>query len=305
MNPKRIFLIGVLLILWLSVKGQHSSELGFTSDNDVYLIFFGDKYYSNGLDIYFRKKIEGNSNLPKAITVHVGQDIYSPFTIIEKYAALHDRPYAGYLYAGADITWAKTTNTVFLAGLEIGTIGPASLAEDTQRLLHKMLNFELPVGWEFQVNNELGGSINGSVIHSLTKNKSVKNELLGKINVNAGTLATNASLGFTYRTGHLNTINQSTFSNLKRTEEKEKFWFLSPTIKLVAHDATIQGGRSNNNDIVTFDIKPIVLSIEGGIQRSFKHWNTKFAITQRSKAVDSNAKSHQYGTIVLSYNFYK
>jgi hypothetical protein len=40
--------------------------------------------------------------------------------------------------------------------LELGIVGPASLADRTQALLHREKNVEMPRGWEHQLQNELG-----------------------------------------------------------------------------------------------------------------------------------------------------
>jgi lipid A 3-O-deacylase len=40
--------------------------------------------------------------------------------------------------------------------LNLGVVGPWSLAEETQRLVHEARNIEFPKGWDNQLSNELG-----------------------------------------------------------------------------------------------------------------------------------------------------
>ncbi len=91
----------------------------------------------------------------------VGQEIYTPYHIYWRGQASWDRPYAGWLYAKASLlaeeVSARPGRSHFSAiSLQVGVVGPASLAEQTQKLGHDMLGKDTPLGWDYQLDNEPG-----------------------------------------------------------------------------------------------------------------------------------------------------
>jgi lipid A 3-O-deacylase len=64
-----------------------------------------------------------------------------------------DRPYAGVLYLGLASHFQRE-ESLLSAKLILGVVGPASLAEGTQRLTHQFLNDPHPRGWHKQVRTE-------------------------------------------------------------------------------------------------------------------------------------------------------
>ena len=43
-----------------------------------------------------------------------------------------------------------------VAGIQLGIVGPASLAENTQKFIHKSEGLAIPQGWDNQLSNEIG-----------------------------------------------------------------------------------------------------------------------------------------------------
>lgn len=99
----------------------------------------------------------------------IGQSIFTPFDIAARRADPRDRPYAGFLHANFGIT-ARTPPTPAGAQrtdqwqLVVGVIGPASLAEPAQRIIHELTGSQRPRGWGAQLRNE--PAINLSYRHS-------------------------------------------------------------------------------------------------------------------------------------------
>ncbi len=94
----------------------------------------------------------------------LGQNMYTPSDISRPELIPGERPYAGWLYAGFGIV-SKTDNSnrpdkLFnrMDNLEIniGIVGPASLAGTFQRTWHKWFDFQPPRGWGNQLDNEPG-----------------------------------------------------------------------------------------------------------------------------------------------------
>jgi len=89
----------------------------------------------------------------------LGQDIFTPSDISLKNPPLDEHPYAGYLYAALGVL-GKTPgengapDRLDQVELQLGVVGPASLAEQTQKFIHEIFNDTKPEGWDTQLRNE-------------------------------------------------------------------------------------------------------------------------------------------------------
>lgn len=92
-----------------------------------------------------------------------GQEIYTPADITESRPQPFDRPWAGWLYVGglaqftprysAPTPRVTTQQTI---ELDIGVVGPKSLAGPTQKFIHRIIHSTQPQGWDNQIGGELG-----------------------------------------------------------------------------------------------------------------------------------------------------
>ncbi|MGM0584627.1 MAG: lipid A deacylase LpxR family protein [Pseudomonadota bacterium] len=85
----------------------------------------------------------------------LGQNMYTPADISLATPPPDDRPYGGYLYAGYGVA-ADRGNRLDVLALELGVVGPASGAEETQTRVHELLQVGVPRGWDHQLANEPG-----------------------------------------------------------------------------------------------------------------------------------------------------
>ncbi|HTQ14897.1 MAG TPA: lipid A deacylase LpxR family protein [Rhizomicrobium sp.] len=88
-------------------------------------------------------------------SVALGQDIYTPDNIKLANPPPGARPYAGFLYANFGLI-DKTESRLDQLQLTLGVVGPDSLAEETQKFVHKLLGDQTPEGWRTQLRNEPG-----------------------------------------------------------------------------------------------------------------------------------------------------
>jgi hypothetical protein len=91
----------------------------------------------------------------------IGQDIFTPHNLHLADPPLTDRPYAGFLYLAfgiADVSGNEDDPLTNLDQLQVnlGVIGPASLAEDAQKWIHGLINGVDPQGWSTQLRDEPG-----------------------------------------------------------------------------------------------------------------------------------------------------
>jgi lipid A 3-O-deacylase len=319
MNYKVLFSSILLGLLAGSVKAQtnvYKNEFGFRTDNDAYLALGQDRYYTNGLFITFRHAADQSklkSKLNKRIwEIEAGQKMYNPISGHITDIRQVDRPFAGYLYGGASMNWLYSSENNLKLSLQVGTIGPSSLGEDGQVLLHDLVGFYEIKGWESQVRDELGVNAIAEFNHFLHRSGNQKTDFTLTSNARVGNTFSGAGLGLLLRAGTLNQLFNSasmsgTLVNNSKTpalNEKEFFFYAEPSISFVAYDATIEGGLfREDKGLVTFGVKPLVFSQQLGFMYSRKRWTADFSVIFKSREIKSNAKAHQFGSAALYYRF--
>ncbi|RZK79814.1 MAG: lipid A deacylase LpxR family protein, partial [Pedobacter sp.] len=245
----------------------------------------------------------------KIYEISVGQKMYNPFSGFAPDQDTQDRPFAGYLYAGGSISNFKSNESILKLSAEIGTVGPNSLAEDGQDLLHNAIGFYELAGWEYQIKNEV--ALNLSAQFTKLIHRSTNLDFSVESYANAGTTYSGAGIGILVRAGDINQLFNSAYTNsvignntkTKRLVDKEFFFYAKPQLNFVAYDATVQGSMFNNNSPVTFGIKPIVFAQQIGANYSSQRFTFDFGVLFKTKEIKSDAKAHQYGSISMFYRF--
>lgn len=317
-----LFLSVTLSLLSFAVNAQsdsYKSEFNFRSDNDSYLAYGQDRYYTNGLFLNFRSALNQselkNDKLNKVIwEIEAGQKMYNPQTGNINNIAFVDRPFAAYLYAGGSINLLYHSESNLKISLQAGTIGPAAKGKEAQELLHNTVGFYKINGWQWQVNNEAG--INSILEYNnlLKRFPAGNTDFTLSSYINAGNTFAGAGAGFLFRSGTINQLfnsasTQSTVSNKsvsKPENDKEFFFYAKPMFHFIAYDATIQGGMFiQDKGPVVYDTKPFVFSQQAGIIYSQNRWTIDFSVIFKSREVKSIAKPHQYGSAAVYYRFNK
>ncbi len=87
------------------------------------------------------------------VTYGLGQAMFTPEDITLRDPPLDDRPYAGYLFGTVALSADRGDRLDTLA-LDIGVTGEPSLAEQTQKLIHRFIGDD-PKGWDTQIGTEV------------------------------------------------------------------------------------------------------------------------------------------------------
>ena len=295
----------------------YKSEFGFRSENDSYLAAGKDRYYTNGLSLNFRTALDQsklrNKKLNKMILeFEAGQKIYNPQSGSILDIVYVDRPFAGYLHAGAALNLLYNSENNLRLSVQSGTIGPAALAKEAQELMHNGFGFYEISGWQWQVKNELAINATAEYNYLINRSSSGKLDLSANTYINIGNTFSGAGVGIMFRTGAINPLYnsaslQSRLSNnnaQKDQQNREFFIYAKPMLNYIAYDATIQGGLFiKDKGPVVFDIKPVVFSQQAGAIYSQKRFTADFSIILKTREVESIAKSDQFGSIALYYRF--
>jgi lipid A 3-O-deacylase len=316
MNIKLSFAFAFFLLTGTCTYAQvYKNEFGFRSDNDSYLAQGSDRYYTNGLFINFRRATDQTklkAGLEKKIyEISAGQKMYNPISGYSPNPAKQDRPFAGYLYAGAAMSWFHTDESILKSSIEVGTTGPNSLAEAGQKFLHRATGFYKPEGWEYQIKNELAANLSAQYTRLLGRSDDHIFDFAFEGYGNAGTTFSGAGAGVLFRAGQINQLFNSISANAiighnaktKALVKREFFVYIKPQLNYVAYDATVEGSLFNENSPVTYDVKPIVFAQQIGIDYSSQRFTADFNVILKTKEIKSTAMAHQWGSISMYYRF--
>jgi len=168
-------LVAIAIVAPSGLQADEGSQvLTLQVENDL---FFGsDEGFTNGIRFSYvarpgksalgdavNRRLRGLSPIARSVkeadlyySLSLGQNMYTPTDISSFDLIADDRPYAGWLYLEFGVT-AETKKNYELIKLDVGIVGPASLAGETQRWWHqKIIDAPRPNGWEHQLPNELG-----------------------------------------------------------------------------------------------------------------------------------------------------
>ena len=314
---RNFFLLAFIIFTASNAYAQsHKNEIGIQADNDSFLGQGSDRYYTNGIFIYYRHALKVSDNgaklKNKVLGFEAGQKIFNPQSGSIPSVDYLDRPFAGYLYIGSTLNFLYSNESNLKFGAQIGVVGPGAGGKEIQEDIHKWFGFYPPTGWEHQVQD--GAELNLSAEYNklLTRGKGI--DLTFNSYGNLGNGFTGAGAGLMLRAGKFNQLfnsvsTQSTASNLdskSALHQHEFFAYYKPALNYVAYDATIQGSlfnAHNNPQEVTLDREPFIFSNQIGGAYTANHWVFDVSVIFHSKDVKQMVQSHQWGSVTILYRF--
>lgn len=311
---KSCFLVFISLLTYSQEK--FSKEFRIVTDNDLYVSINKDRYYTSGIFIEYNYLVKhDNPKLSKKIIEwSLNQEIYTPINPTVSSKGDHDRPFAGYLYAGFGFKNIYKNSTILNFSSSIGAIGKNSFAEELQAFVHELYNFREIVGWKYQIQNAFAANFNVTFIKTLRVSNNNKFDFGLNTQANVGTVFTNLSYGFYSRFGFKklqkisNSIGFNSNLNNSTTEfvnESESFFYVNPSLRAVLYDATLQGSFLNTSSLITKELNPFVLTVELGFRYIKNRFNFGYSInyySNKSKGLRTT-EINRYGTITLGYLF--
>lgn len=307
------------------INEDHKGIYSFSLENDIFA--GSDNDYSNGARIsYFSPEGDVPGFLEKAAETFpmfdasghkrwglaIGQSMFTPDNIATSAAQPDDEPYAGWTYVTAGLT-SDTDRTLDTFEITLGMVGPASYAEDTQKLIHRLTGSQHPNGWQYQLRNEPG------II--LAYQRKWRNfyrfspdgwgfDVTPAVGGEVGNIYTDASAGAVARFGH--NLPRDYGPPLIRPSVSGADFFV-PTPGLGWYLFTGIEGRAVARNIFldgnTFESSPSVnkLPLVGGVQAGFAvtYGDTRISYTHvlRSQEFTSQHHLNQYGALTLSVRY--
>jgi len=137
-------------------------------------------------------------------SIAAGQNIFAPEDLSRRDLIVGSQPYAGWLYGSVGMV-SDTGETLDNLVLTLGVVGPLSLAEETQKFVHRIVDSPHPEGWDNQLENEPGFILTyerkwRSLYEASPFGLGV--DVTPHVGVNLGNINTDASVGATLRVGY-------------------------------------------------------------------------------------------------------
>lgn len=302
------------MLFFGSMAFGQSKEFGITLENDLFTSTVNDKYYTNGIEVFYRylNKTDNPKLAKKMSEFKIGQYIYNPQTVKAANLNVNDRPFAGYLFGHYGIGKFYTNESVLKLNGQLGVVGPNSYAEEVQKFIHNTFGYKSVEGWGYQINNAVAVQLGASYSHKLfPKSKSKNIDFHVKGDANVGTIFTGASVGFLSRIGlkellpvyDSNLYGASINSNTDVWKTQSEFYFyINPMLNYQVYDATIEGRLFNDHSPVTFDLEPLRFNGEAGFKYRKNRLNLSYAFVYRGReAINNVIEGYFYGSISASW----
>ena len=251
----------------------------------------------------------------------LGQNIYTPENISLRDPIGTDRPYAGWLYGAASVhveTRQKLMGRPFdvldTVEMQLGVTGPLSLAEQTQKAVHALINTTRPRGWSSQLDTEPGVALLAERKWRTPEMKLAGGAVaidaiphlggaLGNIytHVSAGTMVRlGRNLSFDYGPPHI----QPALSGLEAVDSGGALgWYLFAGIegRAVGRNIFLDGNTFSDSRHV--DKNLFVGDFQAGAAVIYSGWRLAFTHVIRTREFESQKEADRYGAVSLSMRF--
>lgn len=281
----------------------------FQYEND----FFNatDRYFTQGIRLELSHPFVKHSPVSKILfsigkrnreqyAIALEQQCFTPSSIRRDTVFTGERPYAAVMFISHS---RKTVDTKkkqsFTVQADLGAMGTCAVCEQEQKGIHKALDNIEPLGWQYQLSNDV--VINYSVLYEKGIFMRRGFEVMGTGKLRAGTLYDDISAGLMIRGGWM----QPYFDQPKRNQPFRFYVFAKGNMRVVAYNATLQGGVFNRNNIYTLPASAVDRLVPlggGGIVLSYKKLTleyTRVFIREEFK----NGLDHGWGHCDIRFSF--
>lgn len=342
MPSRKPLVLALLAVTAIAVAGvaqaaEAESDRGvFTAQWENDLLAGTDRHYTNGIRFsYVSPSVR--DQLPWAADalewlypfdrranarfgVALGQSIFTPGDIATPALIVDDRPYAGWLYLGfslhaeaAQPLWGTDVDFLDTLQLNVGVVGPWSLAEQTQTFVHDLINVQEPEGWDNQLGNEPGVAL---ILERKWRTPpltfaGLEADALPSVTASLGNVQTSAGVAAMVRLGDNLDVDYgppNISSNLTGREFFERvqgglawYVFAGASGRAVAHNIFLDGNTFQSSHSV--DKKYVVGDLQAGAAVIFDNWRLAFTYLLRSKEFDGQDEPDRFGALSLSVRF--
>ncbi len=306
-SPKKFFTI-FLFSLAFSQTFSQTQHVAITLKEENDFFTGTDRYFTNGtsLGLLFSRPVSGLTNRilpgiptfrPVAYGITLTQNIYTPRRLQPTEFLPHDRPYAGtLLLALSQYSLSRNNRFSFYSEFSGGVVGHQSQANDVQRIFHRLINDELPQGWQNQVPNRV--IANYQFDFSALVHQGNHIALINNIKVNGGNLLDDVALGGTLQFGFLRSTHamQSFFQHSRKLSA---FVFVGAEQRYVIYNRLLATGFEDQEPPVTRWVN----NVKYGFEIAGRWFKINYAVNLLSRERD-DLGTHRYGSLNMTFRIY-
>jgi hypothetical protein len=238
------------------------------------------------------------------MTIGITQKMYTPENLKLRQSPAGDYPYSGELFLSFSRESQPASKQRFRTELWLGTMGPPALTRQTQMLVHRIIGWEEPEGWQHQlpaypiINYNLYYEPNLSSIGNNVK-------INGFLYTQTGSLLNAATSGIRLLVSSArgDYFPERVYEpDENRHRSRKVFLELLPALGFVASNSFVQGGlfaEKNYYHIKEGDLERVILMAKGMIgfrAGRFLIFYEQLMSTRQFKTVHA----HTYGTIAIA-----
>jgi hypothetical protein len=275
-------------------------------ENDV--VADTDRDYTHGTRIEYELDTVPsfiNSWLPEntenAFSLSVSQYIYTPDDIKISEFIPESRPYAGWLYLSPMVS-VRNENILDTYQVDIGVVGKHSLAEETQKKVHVWMDSDEPMGWDHQIDSEVGVNLVYNRKYKFKLNDWV--DFIPTYGGSLGTIHTYFGAGGMVRAG-FNLPDDFGLSRIEPTtrENQKLYAYLMCDLygKYVAHNTFIEGSLFDSDGRITIEKEDFGGEVTSGLVVGNGRMEVGLLYTIRSKEYVEQDNQEDFGSLVLSW----
>jgi len=288
----------------MNIMAQNSTQqIEFKIENDKLVLT--DRYYTNGLFLTYRKKLDNDFIFKKTsenalqFDISLGNETYTPTNLLSEDTRDFDRPYAGWFFTNATLK-RVTANTILGLGVEAGITGEEALSGKLQTLAHEFFNIERPT-WVQEI--EFKFLVNLKAQYSIAKTLGKMQAIQYNMATSLGTKDIYVSNSLEYTFGKFNALIQSSRNGIIDTEDSNEFYgVLSLGYRYVLHNTLLQGSLDFNDQTFTVTNTPHIFEIRVGSTLKIKRNTFRLMLNFNTKETPL-ASSHAYGTLSFGGHF--
>lgn len=342
MSKRRVFSypLSVLVLAGLcSIAHPARAQYTNTNQGPVFvtleendLVVDTDRHYTQGIKLAFFFRDNSLPPLAKGFYEHfpefgfdskvgkfgfqIGQSMYTPADLQATDLLPDDRPYAGWLYSGFILhrrgeTGVSKLPTLESFELQLGVIGPWSLAEEAQTWVHQVRGFDLPQGWDNQLQNEPGVELRyqRAVRFAARQLHPLDIEFTPHAGFSLGNVEVTARIGGQVRLG-LNLPDDYGIQNIDSLITSAGGWsgrqwstyiFAGAEGKAVLHNAFLDGNLFHNSHRV--DKEPLVGDFKAGFVFVLNRVELGYTYVFRTSEFEQQSVSDQFGSFFMKVKF--
>ncbi|MFC1788874.1 lipid A deacylase LpxR family protein [Thermodesulfobacteriota bacterium] len=260
-----------------------------------------------------------NPTAQRAISLSLGQLMFTPEDTRTKELIEDDRPYAGYLYFGVGFN-SILSNRKDTWQFNVGVVGPASLAQETQDFVHDLIDSPRAQGWDNQLQNEPAieavYETKWRMLYSQNHN-GFGYDLIPHIGGRLGNVNINANCGAEFRLGWFIPgdfgscpirpgcdINPASYhdktGDFRRIRTSVHLFTILDS-RLVLRDIFLDGNTFKESHSV--DKKYFVADLTVGIAVNYRRCKFSFAYTFRTKEFEEQRDPYAFGSFTIAFTY--